>query len=164
MREVQAGDLLWRPSTAVVEKANLTRFMRWLAAERDLHFADYDALWRWSVTELGAFWQAIWDFCEVKAPQRGEVALADATMPGAVWFPEARLNYAENIFAQMTNAHPALLYEDEDGPLVEWSWAEVYRQTAVLQTHLKQLGIQKGDRVVAYLPNIPKRSSPAWRW
>ncbi len=72
MREVQAGDLLWRPSTAVVEKANLTRFMRWLAAERDLHFADYDALWRWSVTELGAFWQAIWDFCEVKASQRGE--------------------------------------------------------------------------------------------
>lgn len=156
MREVQAGDLLWRPSAEVVESANLTRFRRWLAAERNLDFADYDALWRWSVTELGAFWQAIWDFGGVKASQRGEIALADGQMPGAVWFPEARLNYAENIFAQMTDEHPALLYEDEDRPLVEWSWAAVWRQTAVLQHHLKRLGIGEGDRVVAYLPNIPE--------
>ena len=156
MREVEAGDLLWQPSAEMVENANLTRFMRWLAAERNLDFADYDALWRWSVTELGPFWHAIWDFCGVQASQRGKVALADAPMPGAIWFPEARLNYAENIFAQMTDAHPALLYEDEDGLLVAWSWEEVYRQTAVLQHHLKQLGIQKGDRVVAYLPNIPE--------
>jgi acetoacetyl-CoA synthetase len=156
MQVVQSGNLLWRPSAAVVEKANLTRFMRWLAVERYLNFADYDALWHWSVTELDVFWQAIWDFCGVKASQQGEIALADVQMPGAVWFPEARLNYAENIFAQMTNERPAFLYEDEDGPLVEWSWAEVYRQTAVLQQAFKQLGIQKGDRVVAYLPNIPE--------
>lgn len=156
MREVQAGDLLWQPSESVWEEANLTRFMRWLAAEKDLSFADYDALWDWSVTELGPFWQAIWDFCGVKASQRGDVALADDQMPGAVWFPKARLNYAENIFANMTDERPALLYEDEEGPLVEMSWAEFYRQTAVLQHHLKQLGIRKGDRVVAYLPNIPE--------
>ncbi|MCB8947842.1 MAG: acetoacetate--CoA ligase [Ardenticatenaceae bacterium] len=156
MTEVQAGDLLWQPSPEVVENANLTRFMRWLVAERNLDLADYDALWHWSVTELGPFWRAIWDFCEVKASQRGEVALANAQMPGAVWFPKARLNYAENIFAQMTDSHPAMLYEDEDGPLVEWSWAEVRRQTAVLQQHLKRLGIGEGDRVVAYLPNIPE--------
>ncbi|MCA9954947.1 MAG: acetoacetate--CoA ligase [Anaerolineales bacterium] len=156
MEEVQAGDVLWQPSPKVVENANLTRFMRWLAAERNLDLADYDALWRWSVTELGPFWQAIWDFCGVQASQRGEVALADAQMPGAVWFPEARLNYAENIFAQMTDSHPAMLYEDEAGPLVEWRWEEVRRQTAVLQQHLKSLGIGEGDRVVAYLPNIPE--------
>ncbi|MCA9943063.1 MAG: acetoacetate--CoA ligase [Anaerolineales bacterium] len=156
MTEVQAGDVLWRPSAGVVEAANLTRFMRWLATERNLDFASYDALWRWSVTELGGFWQAIWDFCGVKASQRGEVALANDQMPGAVWFPEARLNYAENVFANMTAVRPALLYEDEDGPLVAMSWAEFYRQTAVLQQHLKQLGIGQGDRVVAYLPNIPE--------
>ncbi|WP_420628010.1 acetoacetate--CoA ligase [Candidatus Leptofilum sp.] len=156
MIELQQGDLLWQPSAETVENANLTRFMRWLAAEKDLHFGSYDALWQWSVTELGAFWQAIWDFCEVKASRQGAFALANAQMPGAVWFPEARLNYAENIFAQMTNSRPAFLCEDEDGPLVEWRWAEVYRQTAVLQHHLKQLGIGQGDRVVAYLPNIPE--------
>ncbi|WP_420644499.1 acetoacetate--CoA ligase [Candidatus Leptofilum sp.] len=156
MTKLQQGDLLWQPSAEVVENANLTRFMRWLAAEKNLNFDSYDALWQWSVTELGAFWQAVWTFCEVKASQRGEVALANAQMPGAVWFPEARLNYAENIFAQMTDSRPAFLYEDEDGPLVEWSWAEVYRQTAVLQQHLKQIGIGQGDRVVAYLPNIPE--------
>ena len=147
---------MWRPSAEVIENANLTHFTRWLAAEKNLAFASYDELWHWSVTELEAFWQAIWDFCDVKASQRGEVALADAQMPGAVWFPEARLNYAENIFANMTNERPALLYEDEEGPLVEMSWAEFYRQTAVLQHHLNSCGIGRGDRVVAYLPNIPE--------
>ncbi len=156
MTNIQAGDVLWQPSMQVLEQANLTRLMRWLAVEKNLDFASYDELWQWSVTELGAFWQAIWEFCGVKASQRGEVALADSQMPGAVWFPEAQLNYAENIFANMTNERPALLYEDEERPLIEMSWAEFYRQTAVLQHHLKQLGIRKGDRVVAYLPNIPE--------
>ena len=156
MTQVQAGELLWQPSAQVVENANLTRFMRWLAVEKNLNFADYDELWHWSVTELGPFWQAIWDFCGVKASQRGETTLANDQMPGVQWFPEARLNYAENVFANMTNERPALLYEAENKPLVEMSWAEFYRQTAVLQHHLKQLGISQGDRVVAYLPNIPE--------
>ena len=153
----QQGDLLWQPSPQVIEEANLTRFMRWLAVERNLNFASYADLWHWSVTDLDAFWQAIWDFCGVKASRRGAVALADARMPGAVWFPQARLNYAENIFAQMNDEErPALLYEAEDGPLVEMSWRAIYRDTAVLQQKFKQLGIGKGDRVVAYLPNIPE--------
>ncbi len=156
MRVVQEGDMLWQPSAEVLAQANLTRFMQWLAAEKELTFTSFDELWRWSVTELGAFWQAIWAFCGVKASQRGAVALAKAQMPGAVWFPEARLNYAENIFANFTDERPALLYEDEEGPLVEISWAEFQRQTAVLQHRLKQLGIGPGDRVVAYLPNIPE--------
>ncbi|MCP4416093.1 MAG: AMP-binding protein, partial [Chloroflexi bacterium] len=150
------GNLLWQPSAQVLENANMTRFMRWLAAEKNLAFSSYDGLWKWSVTELGAFWHSIWEFCNVKASRRGEVALAAEGMPGAVWFPEARLNYAENIFAQMNSERPILLYEAEDGPLVEMSWREFYRQTAVLQHKFKQLGIGKGDRVVAYLPNIPE--------
>jgi acetoacetyl-CoA synthetase len=156
MRNVQAGDVLWRPSAEVVANANLTRFMRWLAEEKNLLFASYDDLWHWSVTELEAFWHTIWDFCEVKGSQRGKVALANAQMPGAVWFPEARLNYAENIFTQMTDDHPVLLYQPEAGPLLEMSWGELYEKTAVFQHHLKQLGITQGDRVVAYLPNIPE--------
>ena len=156
MTEVQEGDLLWRPSAQVVENANLTRFMSWLAAEKNLEFGNYDELWRWSVTELGLFWQAIWEFCDVKASQKGAIALAADEMPGAIWFPEARLNYAENIFASMTDARPALLYEAEDSPLVPMSWREFYRQTAVLQHHFRQMGIGQGDRVVAYLPNIPE--------
>ena len=156
MIELQQGDLLWTPSAETVADANLTHFMAWLAENRALNFATYEALWRWSVSDLPQFWQAIWDFCDVKASRRGEVALAEDKMPGAIWFPEARLNYAENIFAQMNDERPVLLYQDEDGPLVEMSWQTFYRETAVLQQKFKELGIGKGDRVVAYLPNIPE--------
>ena len=156
MTEVKQGDLLWQPSAEVVENANLTRYMRWLAAEKGLDFAGYDVLWHWSVTELEPFWHSIWEFCGVKASKRGEVALATNQMPGAVWFPEARLNYAENIFANMNDERPVLLYEAEYSPLIEMSWQEFYRQTAVLQQQFKQMGVGQGDRVVAYLPNIPE--------
>ncbi len=147
---------LWTPSAQRIEKTNLTRYMRWLATNHDLHFTTYSELWRWSVENIGTFWQTIWDFCEIKASQRGTIALVNATMPGAVWFPQARLNYAENIFTRMDDTRPALLYADENSPLHEMSWAELYAKTAALQSALKSMGVQKGDRVVAYLPNIPE--------
>ncbi len=147
---------LWTPTPQRVEKTNLTRYMRWLAADKNLHFNTYPELWRWSVENIAAFWQSIWDFCEIKASQRGLVALANENMPGATWFPEARLNYAENIFARMSSDRPALLYEDENTQLLEISWQDLSAQTAALQAALKAMGVTKGDRVVAYLPNIPE--------
>jgi len=130
--------------------------MRWLAATKGLHFTSYADLWQWSVTDLNTFWQTIWDFCEVKASEPSSQPLVEAVMPGTVWFPGARLNYAENIFAHMTDERPALLYEDEEQALTEMSWQEFYEQTAGCRQTLKTMGVQKGDRVAAYLPNIPQ--------
>lgn len=156
MKQISEGDLLWQPSEAILENANLTRYRRWLASQKGLSFANYADLWHWSVNDIGPFWQSIWEFCDVKASQPGSQPLAEVAMPGAVWFPDARLNYAENIFAHMTDERPALLYEDEENALVAISWQALTRQTAVIQQTLQSLGVQKGDRVVAYLPNIPQ--------
>ncbi|MEZ4661800.1 MAG: acetoacetate--CoA ligase [Caldilineaceae bacterium] len=156
MSTIKEGDLLWQPSPATIEQANLTRYMRWLSQHKGLHFASYPELWRWSVENLGPFWQTIWDFCQIKASARGEIALADDAMPGARWFPDARLNYAENIFAQASDTRPALLYENENSALIEISWPELTAQTAALQQTLLAAGVRKGDRVAAYLPNIPE--------
>src|SRR5690554_1393583 len=104
MRTVEEGTLLWQPSAAVRKQAKLTRYMNWLQERRGLSFENYDALWRWSTTELEPFWQSIWEFAEIKASQAPSAVLPDDSMPGAVWFPDARLNYAENILARMADA------------------------------------------------------------
>ena len=147
---------LWRPSAADSARANLTRFMGWLAAERGLAFADYGALWRWSVSDLAAFWEAIWDFCGVVAAAKGTSVLAAAEMPGAVWFPGARLNWAENVLARMGDDRPVLLYKAEDAPLQAIDRARLAADVGALAEVLRRRGIGPGDRVVAYLPNIPE--------
>ncbi len=156
MTDLTEGALLWTPSATTIEEANLTRFRRWLAAEQGRSFVDYDDMWRWSVTEIGPFWQAIWDFCGVRASRTAAAPLAEKKMPGASWFPGARLNYAENIFARMTADRPALLYQNEGQLLVAISWESLAAQTRSLQDTLRALGVGRGDRVVAYLPNIPE--------
>jgi acetoacetyl-CoA synthetase len=156
MSEISEGTLLWQPSPETIEQANLTRYMRWLADHHELRLTTYPDLWRWSVDNVGLFWQTIWEFCDVKASRQANEPLVSSDMPGASWFPGARLNYAENIFANMTDERPALLYEDEENAFVEIKWHDFYVQTAVMQQALKAMGVQKGDRVVAYLPNIPE--------
>ena len=156
MPEISEGTLLWSPSAETVENANITQFMKWLAKEHNLSFATYDDLWRWSVNEIEQFWSCLWDFGQIVASAKGDVVLASGEMPGSSWFPEAKLNYAENIFAKMPQDQPALLYEDEENAFVEISWQQFYEKTAVFQGVLKTMGVKKGDRVVAYLPNIPE--------
>lgn len=156
MSEVEEGTLLWQPSAAQVERAQLTRFMRWLAAERGLDFADYAGLWDWSVTNVADFWRAIWDYFGIVASAQPKIILQDDGMPDVTWFAGARLNWAENIFAKRDDSKPFLLYQDEREELVEMSWAEVVEKTAVLQQTLINFGVQSGDRVVGYLPNIPE--------
>ena len=156
MKQVTEGSLLWSPTDAVKENANLTRYMRWLTENHNLHFDNYPELWEWSVTEIEDFWKSIWDFFELKGSQTPETILPDRTMPGANWFPGAKLNYAENIFAKMTDKHPMMLYKAEDEPLVEISWQFIYDQANRLAQALREMGVQRGDRVVAYMPNIPE--------
>ena len=135
-------------------------YQDWLARERGLTFASYDALWRWSVTDLEAFWQSIWDYFEVHSPTPHSAALAENRMPGAVWFPGAQVNYAQQVLRHMQAAHAAglnaIISENELGEVRELSWPELRRQVASLAQHLQAQGVQPGDRVAAYLPNIPE--------
>lgn len=156
MTTLSEGSLLWKPSPQVIEKANLTHYMRWLSAEYDLHFATYSELWRWSVTEIEAFWESLWTYFDLRYSQPWQTPLVSRKMPGADWFPGVRLNYAENIFGRMHSDRPMMLYKAEDAPLVAISWQAIYDQVNRLAHVLRDLGVQKGDRVVAYMPNIPE--------
>jgi acetoacetyl-CoA synthetase len=147
---------LWDPPAELVERSRMTEFMRWLEAERGLRFSGYEELWRWSVTDLEAFWASIWDFFEVQADGGYDRVLASREMPGAEWFAGTSLNYAEHVFAGKDDAEPAILHASELRGLGELSWGELRAQVAAVATGLRELGVERGDRVVAYLPNIPE--------
>ena len=127
---------------------------------KGLTFDSYDALWRWSTTDLDAFWQSIWDYFDLRSPTPHQAALVKNAMPGAEWFTGAQLNYAQQVFRHVESAHAAgfvaLVSRNEQGLHQELSWPELQRQAASLALHLKAQGLQPGDRVAAYLPNIPQ--------
>lgn len=156
MSRVKEGDLLWTPPSELAEHSHLKRYMRWLEETRGLSFADYEALWRWSVTDLPAFWASVWDFFEVKSSAPYETVLAEEKMPGARWFPGARLNYAEHLVRHARPDAPAIIGRSELRPLVTWSWQQLLDTAGALAATLRRLGVGEGDRVVAYLPNIPE--------
>lgn len=135
-------------------------YQDWLHAQRGLRFDDYDALWRWSVTELDAFWQSVWDYFALQSPTPHSAVLARNVMPGAQWFPGAQVNYARQVLRHVAAAHaagqPAIISDNERGQRRTLSWPELRRQVASLALHLQAQGVQPGDRVAAYLPNIPE--------
>ena len=135
-------------------------YQNWLRETRGLSFADYDALWRWSTSDLDAFWQSIWDYFDLQSPTPHSAVLASNTMPGAQWFPGAQVNYVQQVLRHVQPAHaagmPAVISRNEQGLQRELSWPELQRQVAALALHLRAQGVAKGDRVAAYLPNIPE--------
>ncbi|MFT4241007.1 MAG: acetoacetate--CoA ligase [Acidovorax sp.] len=135
-------------------------YQNWLCDARGIAFGDYDALWRWSVTELDAFWQSVWDYFDIQSPTPHTAVLGKNTMPGAQWFPGAQVNYARQALRHVDAAHaagmPAIISSNEKGQRRDMAWPELRRQVAALALHLKAQGIQPGDRVAAYLPNIPE--------
>jgi acetoacetyl-CoA synthetase len=153
---------LWEPSAADVERAEMTRFMRFAGERRGAPFADYDELWRWSVGELEEFWASIWEFCRVHASKPYEQVLASHEMPGTRWFEGAELNYAENLLAEHRSggkrdpAEVAVLHASELRELDQLTWGELSAQVARAAAGLRTLGVGRGDRVVAYMPNIPE--------
>jgi acetoacetyl-CoA synthetase len=147
---------LWEPPAELVERARMTEYMRWLAAERGLELDGYDDLWRWSVEDLEGFWSSIWDFFEVQADGGYDRVLGSREMPGAEWFSGARLNYAEHVFAGKDDAETAILHASELRELDELSWGELRAQVAAVAAGLRGLGVERGDRVVAYMPNVPE--------
>ncbi|HET8639936.1 MAG TPA: acetoacetate--CoA ligase [Solirubrobacterales bacterium] len=150
------ADKLWTPSPELIERSRLKEYMRWLEAERGLSFESYDELWRWSVDDLEGFWSSIWDFFEVRFDGSYESALGSREMPGAEWFPGTSLNYAEHVFAGKDSGETAILHASELRELDQLSWGELSEQVAAVAAGLRGLGVERGDRVVAYMPNIPE--------
>ncbi len=135
-------------------------FEQWLAREQGLRFADYQALWSWSVTDQESFWQSIWDYHGIESPTPHDAVLRVATMPGARWFDGASVNYAREVFrhAALADAagQPAIIAENEAGDVTTLSWSALGAQVASLALELRRGGIGRGDRVAACLPNIPE--------
>jgi acetoacetyl-CoA synthetase len=147
-------------STHPAFRPQISLYQDWLKSNRGLAFDTYDALWTWSTTDLDAFWQSIWDYFDLQSPTPHTGVLAKDAMPGAVWFPGAQVNYAQQVFRHVQPAHEAgfaaIISRNEKGAHRELSWPELKRQVASLALHLKAQGLQPGDRVAAYLPNIPE--------
>jgi len=147
---------LWQPSAERIERANLTAFMARVGADYGVEVADYKALHRWSLAAPADFWSAVWDDSGVIAECRGERALeSPERMPGATWFPEARLNFAENLLRRR-DAAPALIFRGEDRVRRTLSHAELYASVAGLRRTLQEWGIGAGDRVAAFVSNLPE--------
>jgi acetoacetyl-CoA synthetase len=153
---VREGDLLWAPSPERAERTRLAGFTRFAEARTGRSFPAYADLWRWSTTELEEFWQAVWDFFEVRSSAPHTAVLESRVMPGARWFPGARLNFAEHVLAQERPGEAALLAVGETAPLREVRWEDFTRQVRAVATHLRDRGVRPGDRVVGYLPNVPE--------
>jgi len=147
---------LWQPSAARIEQAAMTTFRREIERRHGVALPDYDALWQWSVDNIEAFWLAIWDFCGVIAETRGDRVLVDGDkMPGAQFFPDARLNYAENLLRRRDDGL-ALHFRAEDKVERTMSRAELYDLVSRIAQALKAEGVTQGDRVAGFVPNMPE--------
>jgi acetoacetyl-CoA synthetase len=155
MTPIVEGTVLWEPPEALRRSSAMRRYSDWLGARCGQTFADYAALQRWSVEHLETFWGSLWEFFQIEGrpPER---VLAERRMPGARWFEGAELNYTAQVFRNTDPGRPALIFQQEGGPLAEVGWEELRRQVAAAAAGLRRMGVARGDRVVAYLPNIPE--------
>jgi acetoacetyl-CoA synthetase len=149
-------ELLWEPSPEWIQRAGVTRFQSWLEESRGLSLEAYDDLWRWSTESIEDFWSAIVEYFDVRFEVPGDPVLDGEAMPGAKWFPGARVSYAEHIFRGKDPDAVALQHASELRELGAWTWRELSEHTAAIAAGLRGSGVESGDRVVAYMPNIPE--------
>ncbi|MGW4531397.1 acetoacetate--CoA ligase [Nocardia sp. NPDC004340] len=142
----------WVPSDDDLAQAQVTSFALFAEKRTGLSFPDYQALWQWSIDDLEGFWGALWDYFDL-GDRTGDV-LGSTEMPGARWFPGARLNYVEQVLRQVRDDRPAILSVDETGEITEISWAALVATAAGFARTLREMGVGPGDRVAGYLPNI----------
>ena len=152
---------LWQPSAERIAATNLVRFMDRVNRQWGLELDDYDRLWAWSVAEKEQFWTSLWDFCEVIAETRGpRVAVDIDKLPGARYFPDARLNFAENLLRPgrrvVADDSPAIVFRGEGRAMRTLPWSELEQAVSRLAQALRALGLAPGDRVAAYVPNLPE--------
>jgi acetoacetyl-CoA synthetase len=154
---MEIGQVMWRPPADVRATSQLGRYLGWLSDERGIEHADYDELFAWSVADLDGFWSSIWEFFEVRAQEPYERVLGSREMPGAEWFTGARLNYAEHMVGTDADIdRVAIVARSQTRAPLELSFGELREQVAHARAGLQRLGVGRGDRVVAYLPNIPE--------
>ncbi|MFN0306079.1 MAG: acetoacetate--CoA ligase [Burkholderiales bacterium] len=146
----------WKPTADIIRSAKITHYMQYLRETRGLDFKDYDSVWQWSVDDLPAFWDSIWKYYDIRAYSPPTQILGKRTMPGAEWFAGATLNYVDQVFRHRTSERPAIIAGNEAGDLTRLAWADLESKVANLAHALRGMGIQRGDRVVAFMPNIPE--------
>ena len=155
---VERGNMakqLWKPSEKQVENSNMYRFMNVINNQYDQSLSEYAALYEWSIKNIGHFWETMWGFADIIASKPYDQVIDDAAkMPGALWFPGARLNYAENLL-RFRDDKVALVFKGEGQPTTKMTYAELYDEVARLARSLKAAGVQSGDRVVGFMPNMP---------
>ena len=151
------GEVLWEPAPEVVEQARITQYLRWLAEHHGVAAADYTDLWEWSAGEPGAFWDSLWEYFGVLG-QRGDGPALSGQLPGASWFPGATLNYARNALrtARTDPGRVAIIACGEDAPPRTFTYGELAAEVGRVRGALRALGVGQGDRVAAFLPNIPE--------
>jgi acetoacetyl-CoA synthetase len=147
---------LWTPSEEAIEQAQLTQFARQVVRKRHLEHNNFEDFYRWSVDDAEAFWNEVWEWCGVRASRKGGTILADGDkMPGAHWFPDARLNLAENLLRRGDRGD-ALVFWDERGPQRRVSYSELTSDVSRAAQALAALGLRAGDRAAAFIPNLPE--------
>jgi len=153
---MQQAPVLWQPSLKFIEQSNLHQYRQWLAKEYDLQFDDYAALWEWSVDDIAQFWESLWKYFNIIHHCPYDEVLSSDMMPRTKWFEGATLNYAEHIFRMRDDSRPAMVFVREGQAAEKIGWDKLSQQVSAVQAWLISQGIGKGDRVAAYLPNIPE--------
>ncbi len=146
---------LWSPDSDQIKQANMTAFMDFVCQKTGLNHSSYASLYEWSITEIEIFWSLLWDFCGVKGEKGNQILSNGENIEKAVWFADAKLNFAENLLAERSDEN-AIIFRAEDCITYKLTFNELYDQVAAVASWLKAQGIKKGDRVAAYLPNMPE--------
>jgi acetoacetyl-CoA synthetase len=148
--------MLWKPSEERIRRTNMYRFMNFINERHGKNFDEYTPLYRWSIENIPDFWASMWDFAAIRASESFDQVIDDlGKMPGARWFTGARLNFAENLL-RYRDDWPALIFKGEGRPAKRMTYAEVYDEVARIATSLKDAGVESGDRVVGFMPNMPE--------
>ncbi len=151
------AELLWKPTKAYRENTNIYAFMQMVNKQEGTDFQDYKALYAWSVEEPEKFWDLLFKYLDILCYTPYEKTVDDIhKFPGAKWFPGCTLNYAENMLRHGDSEEACLIFRGEDKIRREWSWKQVRHEVFALATALRQLGLQPGDAVAAYMPNMPE--------
>ncbi len=153
--------ILWQPTDDIITNSGLKDFENYLRTESNLHFDDYHSIWQWSVDNPAEFWESVWEYFDIISHSDYTDVLSDNAMPNAKWFEGATLNYAEHIFRNKTSEHLAIIFKKESGEITEVSWEELERKVSSFRQFLQNHGIERGDRVAAFIPNIPE-ATIAW--
>jgi acetoacetyl-CoA synthetase len=152
---MQQDQPLWSPSQASIDAANMTRFIKQVNQRHGLSIGDYDALYRWSLDDSETFWSDVWDFCDIVGDKGERILLDGDDIEKATWFPDASLNFAENLLRRKSS-EIAIYFRAEDQAGYELTWDQLHEQVASVSAWLRAQGLNPGDRVAAYIPNMPE--------